>query len=183
MSLIGIDAWIQDLAARHLAEPIFDSLRRWTKSDKAATPSVADTVAVLDEAGVSQALTSAWYAPRNAMISNDEVAAFVEESDDLLVGVGSVHITQPMEAIREIRRCINELRSKAIGLLPWLWSVPPTDRLFYPVFAACCELGVPCRTQIGYTGPLMPSEFGRPIYLDQVVLDFPDLAIVGGQIG
>lgn len=29
----------------------------------------------------------------------------------------------------------------------------------------------------------MPSEVGRPIYLDQVALDFPDLAIVAGHIG
>ena len=27
----------------------------------------------------------------------------------------------------------------------------------------------------------MPSEVGRPIYLDQVALDFPDLVIVGGH--
>ena len=36
---------------------------------------------------------------------------------------------------------------------------------------------------IGHTGPLMPSEVGRPIYLDQVALDFPELTIVGGHIG
>ncbi|MGH8222480.1 MAG: amidohydrolase family protein, partial [Woeseiaceae bacterium] len=34
------------------------------------------------------------------------------------------------------------------------------------------------------TGPLCPSEFGRPIpYLDQVAIDFPELVIVGGHIG
>jgi hypothetical protein len=48
---------------------------------------------------------------------------------------------------------------------------------------ACCELGVPFCTQIGHTGPLMPSEVGRPIYLDQVAIDFPELTIVAGHIG
>jgi len=67
--------------------------------------------------------------------------------------------------------------------LPWLWETPPTDRRFYPVYVACCEAGVPFCTQIGHTGPLMPSEPGRPIYLDQVALDFPELAIVAGHIG
>ena len=42
---------------------------------------------------------------------------------------------------------------------------------------------VPFCTQIGHTGPLMPSEVGRPIYLDQVAIDFPELTIVGGHIG
>ena len=44
-------------------------------------------------------------------------------------------------------------------------------------------MGVPFCTQIGHTGPLMSSEVGRPIYLDRVALDFPDLVIVGGHIG
>lgn len=42
---------------------------------------------------------------------------------------------------------------------------------------------MPFCTQIGHTGPLMPSEVGRPIYLDQVALDFPELVIVAGHIG
>ncbi len=63
------------------------------------------------------------------------------------------------------------------------WEVPPTDSLFYPVYTACVEERVPFCTQIGHTGPLMPSEVGRPIYLCHVALDFPELTIVGGHIG
>jgi hypothetical protein len=117
------------------------------------------------------------------MISNDEVASFVAQGKGRLIGVGSVDISKPMAAVREARRCVRELGFKAIRVLPWLWEAPPTDRRFYPIYAACCELDVPFCTQIGHTGPLMPSEVGRPIYLDQVALDFPELRIVGGHIG
>ncbi len=55
--------------------------------------------------------------------------------------------------------------------------------MFYPIYTVCCDLGIPFCTQIGHTGPLMSSEVGRPIYLDRVALDFPDLTIVGGHIG
>ena len=34
-----------------------------------------------------------------------------------------------------------------------------------------------------HTGPLMPSEVGRPMFLDRVVLDSPELVIVAGHIG
>jgi predicted TIM-barrel fold metal-dependent hydrolase len=52
------------------------------------------------------------------------------------------------------------------------------------LYAACVELGVPFCTQVGHTGPLRPSETGRPIpYIDQVAIDFPELVIVGGHIG
>ncbi len=179
-----IDAWGQHPTLRHTNDPMFDSLRRWTKRAPATTaPPVAETVALMDQGGVGQMLISAWVAPRNVMISNEEVAGFVAEAPTRLVGVGSVDISKPMEAVAEVRRCVRDLGFKAIRVLPWLWEAPPTDRRFYPVYVACVEEGVPFCTQIGHTGPLMPSEVGRPIYLDQVALDFPELVIVGGHIG
>ena len=144
---------------------------------------ISVTLDAMNRGGVDRMLISAWIAPRNVMISNDEVAAFVAQAPDRLVGVGSVDISNPMGAVREIRRCIRELGFKAIRILPWLWEVPPTDRRFYPVYVACVEEGVPFCTQIGHTGPLMPSEVGRPMYLDRVALDFPELQIVAGHIG
>lgn len=178
------DAWAQHPTLRLLREPMLESLRRWTKIPLPDHEiPVAATIAAMDEAGIDKSLISAWYAPRNVMISNDEVAAFVAQAPERLAGVGSADISKPMNAVREIRRCVAELGFKAIRVLPWLWEVPPTDRRFYPVYAACCDLGVPFCTQIGHTGPLMPSEVGRPIYLDQVALDFPELVIVGGHIG
>ena len=46
------------------------------------------------------------------------------------------------------------------------------------------ELGIPFCTQIGHTGPLCPSEPGRPIpYLETVLLEFPELVVIGGHVG
>ncbi|MEM7586105.1 MAG: amidohydrolase family protein, partial [Acidobacteriota bacterium] len=179
-----IDAWAQQPTLRHLQDPIFESLRRWSRGEiPTEQPPVASLVHMMDTANVSKSLISAWVAPRNVMISNDEVASFVSEFPDRLVGIGSVDISKPMQAVAEVKRCVNELGFKGIRVLPWLWELPPTDRLFYPVYTACCELSVPFCTQIGHTGPLMSSEVGRPIYLDRVALDFPELVIVGGHIG
>jgi uncharacterized protein len=179
-----IDSWIQHPTLRHTTDPMFESLRRWIKAPLPTSEMpIADTVAAMDRAGVDLALTSAWVGPRGAMISNDEVAGFVAQAPARLAGVGSVDIARPLQAMHEVRRCVRELGFKAIRVLPWMWEVPPTDRRLYPVYAACADLGVPFCTQIGHTGPLMPSEVGRPIYLDRVALDFPELTIVGGHIG
>lgn len=179
-----IDAWAQHPTLRHTNDPMFDSLRRWTKTPPLTKEvPVALTIAAMDQGHVDKTLLSAWAVPGKYLISNDEVAQFVAQAPDRLIGVGSVDITHPMAAVREIRRCANELGFKAIRVLPWLFDRLPTDRLFYPVYAACCDLGIPFCTQIGHTGPLMPSEPGRPLYLDRVALDFPELVIVGGHIG
>ena len=69
-------------------------------------------------------------------------------------------------------------------VVPWLWDLPPNDRRYYPIYVACVEAGVPLCTQIGHTGPLCRSEPGRPIpYLEDVLLDFPELVVVGGHVG
>jgi predicted TIM-barrel fold metal-dependent hydrolase len=180
-----IDAWAQHPTRRQLEHPMFESLRRWTRG---AMPEgelpVSATLAAMDEAGVALSLLSAWAGPGGALIGNDEVAAFVAQAPQRLAGVGSVDITRPREAVREMRRCVRELGFKGIRVLPWLWELPPTHARFYPVYAECCELGVPFCTQVGHTGPLMPSEVGRPIpYIDQVAIDFPELTIVCGHIG
>lgn len=185
-----VDAWAQHPTPRHLADPMFDSLRRWTRNDPASLAvtgepwPVARTIASMDDAGVTQSLICAWEGPRGSLISNDEVAAFVREAPDRLAGVGSVDIRRPRAAVHEVRRCIRELGFKAIRVLPWLWELPPTHARFYPVLSECCELGVPFCTQVGHTGPLMPSEVGRPIpYVDQVAIDFPELVLVCGHVG
>ncbi len=179
-----IDVWGQHPTLRHIQSPIFDSLRRWTKQEVPSEELPVElTLAMMDAGGVDRMLISAWQAPRLDLISNEEVAQFVAQAPDRLVGVGSVDISRPMQAVAEIRRCVRDYGFKAIRVLPWLCEAPPTDRRFYPVYVACAEEGVPYCTQIGHTGPLMPSEVGRPIYLDQVALDFPELVIVGGHIG
>ncbi|HVT34030.1 MAG TPA: amidohydrolase family protein [Nevskiaceae bacterium] len=180
-----VDAWIQHPTLRFAQQPMFESLWRWTKQRPPSSEVPLEfTLATMKQAGVDHALVSAWYGPQGALISNDEVAHWVAQSKGMLHGVCSVDLMRPMEAVRELRRCVRERGFKALRMLPWWWNLPPNDRHYYPLYAECCELGVPFCLQVGHTGPLMPSEPGRPIpYLDQVALDFPELTIVGGHIG
>ena len=46
------------------------------------------------------------------MISNEDVAGFVAEAPDRLIGVGSVDISKPMVAMREVRRCVESSVSR-----------------------------------------------------------------------
>ncbi|WP_433337196.1 amidohydrolase family protein [Spirillospora sp. CA-294931] len=180
-----VDAWMQHGTVRFMGHEMLDSLWRWIGQDppKEEVP-VAATVAALDAGGVDVGLISAWYGPEGDLVSNDEVASFVRDGGGRLAGVASVDLRKPMQAVRELRRCVNELGFKGLRIVPWLWEAPPTDRRYYPLYAECVELGVPFCTQVGHTGPLRPSEVGRPIpYIDQVALDFPELVIVGGHIG
>lgn len=180
-----VDAWIQHPSPAFLRHPMLESLRRW--GCLAGVPEeipVGFTLDALASAGVGRALVSAWWGPQGPLISNDEVAAIVQSRPEVLVGVASVDLARPMSAVRELRRAVKQLGLRALRVVPWLWNLPPNDRRYYPLYAECIELGIPFCTQVGHTGPLCPSEPGRPIpYLDEVALEFPELVIVGGHVG
>jgi uncharacterized protein len=180
-----VDAWIQHLTPAVIRLPMFDSLRRWIGMTQ--IPDVIPfelTIAAMRAAKIDRALACAWHGPTGALISNDEVAALVQAAPDLVVGIASVDLTRPMDGVRELRRAVRQLGLRGLRVLPWLWNLPPNDRRYYPLYAECIELQIPFCLQVGHTGPMCPSEPGRPIpYLDEVALEFPELVIVGGHLG
>jgi uncharacterized protein len=180
-----VDVWMQHPTLRFLRSDMLASLRRWTGgSIPDAEIPIDATVATMDAADVGFGLLSAWRGPGGQdLISNDEVANWVSQYPKRFGALAAVDLDRPMEAVRELRRRVRE-GFLGLRVVPWLWNAPPTDRRYYPLFAECVELGAPFCTQVGHTGPLRPSETGRPIpYIDQVALDFPELVIVCGHVG
>jgi uncharacterized protein len=105
-----IDVWMQHPTARFLRQEMFASLRRWTGQQLPdQDPSIDQTVAAMDAAGVERGLLSAWYGPQGALISNDEVAAQVAAHPDRLAGVAAVDLGRPVQGVRELRRAVREL--------------------------------------------------------------------------
>lgn len=179
-----IDVWTQIPTPGMARQRWMGTLLRWTGQDAEEAPPDRNTLlAAMDAAGVGIGLISAWTGPGGALISNDETAENAAASDGRLRPILSVDLTDPMGAVREIRKRTKE-GFVAVRALPWLWELPPNDRRYYPVYAACVDAGVPFCTQIGHTGPLRTSAYGRPIpYVEDVLLDFPELVFVGGHVG
>lgn len=180
-----IDVWMQHPTQRFLRSDMLASLRRWTGGSMPdAEIPIEVTVAGMDDAGVELGLLSAWLGPAGQdLVSNDEVAEWIALHPNRFKGLATVDLDRPVPAVRELRRRVEE-GFVGLRVVPWLWNAPPTDRRYYPLFAQCVESGIPFCTQVGHTGPLRPSETGRPIpYIDQVALDFPDLVIVCGHVG
>ena len=182
-----IDTWAQP-ARRDAFEKLPEIARLFQQSGSAHLIenglAPAQIVAEMDRAGIQTLMLSAWHRPGLNIYSNDLVAQMIAEFPDRFVGVASVNLEKPVEAVRELDRAVNQLGFKALRVSPWLWKLPPNDKLYFPLYVKCIELDIPFCTQVGHTGPLMPSETGRPVpYLDEVALVFPELKIVAGHIG
>ncbi len=182
-----VDAWAQPALASGFAK-MPEIVRLFEQSGSAqfleSGISTEQIIAAMDKAGLNQLMLSAWHRPDAWVFSNDEVAEMVRAYPERFVGVAAVNLARPVEAVRELDRAVKELGFKALRVVPWLWKLPPNDKLYYPLYVKCIELDIPFCTQVGHTGPLMPSETGRPVpYLDEVALTFPELKIVAGHIG
>lgn len=180
-----IDVWAQHPTPSFLGHEMFSSLRRWMGiTELPREIPIEMTVAAMELGQVSRALLSAWWDPKGPILPNDEVAKAVRSHPDRFFGIAAVDLHHPREAVKELRRCIRELKFKGLRIVSWLWGLPPNHRYYYPLYSECVELNIPVCLQVGHTGPMRASETGRPIpYVDEVALDFPELMIVGGHIG
>jgi predicted TIM-barrel fold metal-dependent hydrolase len=127
-----IDVWMQQPTLRFLEHEMLASLRRWTGTAIPSTqPPLALTVDAMDAAGVDFGLLSAWTAPHQPpLISNEEVAVWVAEHPARFAGLAAVNLNKPMEAVRELRRCVSDLGFRGLRVVPWLWEAPPTGRRY-----------------------------------------------------
>lgn len=187
LTLPIIDAWAQP-ARRETFEKLPEVVRLFQQSGTAhlleTELTSAQVVEAMDRAGIQTLLLSAWHRPGQWIMHNDVVAEMVAQFPDRFCGVAAVNLEKPVEAVRELERAVKELGFKALRVVPWLWQRPPNDKFYFPLYVKCIELDIPFCTQVGHTGPLMPSETGRPVpYLDEVALVFPELKIVAGHIG
>jgi predicted TIM-barrel fold metal-dependent hydrolase len=180
---VTIDVWMQHPTPKFLKNPIFDSLRKWIKQIPEHGIPIEATIKTMDDGGIEKALISSWHGPTGELISNSEVFDWIQQYPDRLHGLASVDLTYPMKAIDSLNKSINDYGFKGLRIVQWLWDKPCSHPLYYPLFAECVRLDIPVCLQVGLTGPLCSSETGRPLHIERIALDFPDLKIVCGHIG
>ena len=123
-----IDVWARQPTERFLAQPFFDSLKKWIGMDVSEIP-VEFLLQSMDEAGVDLALLAAWYAPEGDLISNDEVLALVQQYPQRFAGLASADIRNPVQALGELRKYVGEHGFKGLRIVQWLWELPCSHAL------------------------------------------------------
>jgi uncharacterized protein len=72
-------------------------------------------------------------------------------------------------------------------LYPHWFELAPDHAKYYPFYAKCTELDVPIQMQVGQSMVYSPDfpcrSVGRPITLDPVACDFPELKLIGIHVG
>jgi predicted TIM-barrel fold metal-dependent hydrolase len=83
-----------------------------------------------------------------------------------------------MRAIRALEVLVRTERVVLARITPFMFNLPPDDRVYYPVYAKCIDLDLPIAINTGIPGPPMPGKCQDPMYLDEVCVFFPELKLV-----
>jgi len=113
----------------------------------------------------------------------EEVVQYTRVYPDRFVGLAGYNPFRIKESLREIEIAVREHGFKGVYVHIYGFDIPLHDPKMYPLFAKCVELDVPVSMQVGHVLEAMPSEHGRPMYLDRIACDFPDLKMIGAHTG
>jgi uncharacterized protein len=150
-----------------------------------------DYVRLMDEAGVDHSLLIAVRAgDRNWKgsfeIPYETVARWCDRHPTRFSGLAGADPSRGMEQLRDLERAA-ELGFVGVHAYPHWFRLPPDHARWYPIYAKCCELDLPYMLQVGqnliYQKDVRLPSVARPILLDQVAIDFPELTLIGIHVG
>jgi hypothetical protein len=141
---------------------------------KVGCPDAESILRVMDNAGVEKLCVSSFLGiGPDCLLGNDMVAQAVRAYPDRFVGYATVNPNRPDEIEPELDRCFQKLGMKAIKLHPAFHR--------YPIE------GLSYRRVLEYAGkrriPILSHDWGRPVFLEQASLEFPDVKFIIAHTG
>ncbi len=146
----------------------------------------------MDAAGIDRAFLIATRAgrpghPSTYRIPYRLVYDAVQRYPDRFCGLAGIDPFDGMQGVRELVQAVREYGFVGAHLYPHWFELAPDHARYYPFYAKCCELDIPIQLQVGQSMIYAPDypcrSVGRPITLDAVACDFPELRLVGIHIG
>ena len=149
----------------------------------------AAMIAAMDAAGVETVLATdllAWSYARQERFApdmTDRIQALSERYPGRVYGLADYDPHHIRASLDKVEHDVTVRGFKGVYLHIYGYDIPLHHRTMYPLYALCESLGVAVSMQVGHVLEAMPSEHGRPIQLDRIACDFPDLVLVGTHTG
>jgi predicted TIM-barrel fold metal-dependent hydrolase len=101
----------------------------------------------------------------------------------LLVAAMVVDPAKPTRNAVRIRELAQHPLLVMVRVAPLFTQVAIDDPKHYPIYQVCEELGLPVGINVGVPGPRVRSRVQHPELLEDVMIDFPELTIIGAHMG
>jgi len=141
---------------------------------------VDDLLARMDKAGVETGILTPGLTRGGV---NDALAVADAHPGRFLVAGVLTQTDKPTRNALRIRELAQHPCFCMVRVAPLFTQVPIDDAKHYPVYQVCEELEIPVGINIGVPGPRVRSRVQHPELLEDVMIDFPDLTVVGAHMG
>jgi len=185
---IVVNLWTPDLTRNYT--PKLDAF--WKKVKVLGTTHhgvpLDEQIRLMDAAGIGKGLlvatTGGWEGSDIHFEKPvDRIAEVVAQHPKRFKGLVGINPSRVVPWLRHVERAVTELGFVGAHLYPHWFGEPPDHRIYYPFYAKCAELGVPIQIQVGHSAQGFLPTVAKPMLLDRVALDFPELTLVGIHIG
>jgi predicted TIM-barrel fold metal-dependent hydrolase len=155
--------------------------------------SLEDHLRKMDNVGIERAILTAQKCgsvpghAANFQVPYEVVVEAVSQYPDRFYGIAGIDPYEGMKGVRALEHAVKELGFIGAHVYPHWFELAPDHARYYPFYAKCVELDIPIQMQVGhclrYSAERPLKSVGRPITLDTIACDFPDLKVVGVHTG
>ena len=146
--------------------------------DRPKINDVDDLLASLDQANIGAAVVSIMQEEHAEWVGN----AHARYPRKILPAM----IVNPTNGMDEVRKVVHYHETYGVRCLripPFRYTLPPTDRVYWPFYVKAIELDMAVSMNAGMPGPRRPGWVQDPRYYDEVAFHFPELRLIMTHCG
>ena len=179
-----VDLWVNALTGKaaqaFMAQAGNEGLPELLGGDLSAASTLQQLLTTMDACGVDVGVVAAGLTDDGTDALLDEVAA---HPGRLRVALVADRPDRPVRQSSRLRTLATHPAVALVRVTPLVHQYPLNDKLYYPLYAACAELDLPVSVNVGIPGPRVRSACQHPELLEDVLIDFKGLTVIGAHMG
>ena len=179
-----VDLWVNALSGKaaeaFMGQAGNEGIPDLLGGDLSAASTLKQLLATMDECGVDVGVVALG-------LSSEETAPLLEQMsefpDRLRAALVVDRPDRPVKQSALLRALSGHASVALVRVTPLVHQYPLNDKLYYPIYTLCAELELPVSINVGVPGPRVRSTCQRPELLEDVLIDFKGLTVIGAHMG
>jgi predicted TIM-barrel fold metal-dependent hydrolase len=183
-TLTVVDLWVNALSAKgaddFTARSGNEHVTEMLGGDLTASSNLDQLIATMDKCEVDHGVIAAGISAPETETLLQDIAAYPTR---LSVALVVDRADRPVRQSSRLRTLAQNPGVSLVRVTPLVQQFPLNDKLYYPIYSACAELGLPVSINVGVPGPQVRSACQHPSLLEDVLIDFKGMTVIGAHMG
>jgi uncharacterized protein len=170
-----IDAWVNPNQGGVVIRPEVNEMFAGLSERRQRGTTTSQLLEEMDAAGVEKAVLTAGFGGYQALPWMEKA---ISNYPARFVGSLIIDPRTGMDAIRLLRSGVKDSGVRLARVIALETQLAYNTPAYYPIYAACIDLGIPVGVNVGIPGPRVPGSCQHPLSIDDVCCFFPELTVI-----